>query len=149
MAEPKRITRSALDIGLVASLALFIAVLVNTSSASSMIATAALIALALLVTLIGIWRETARERALDEVELASESFGARSGISAVVLVTFLATFFAPLQGLIEWAASLFESAPQDPFPIYVRVFIMGLVCAMLIELTAKSIAAALWRRSKR
>ena len=149
MATSKLNIGSILDVVLVASLAIFIAVLINASSPVDPITSVLLLVLTLAVTAVGVWRESNKEQSLDEVQLASTSFGARWGISAVIFVTLLATFFAPLQGMIEFAGSSFEAAEGGPFSVPVRLFILGLVCAMVIELLAKLVAAAIWRRSKR
>ncbi|MEP2989767.1 MAG: hypothetical protein ABJN65_01050 [Parasphingorhabdus sp.] len=149
MATSNRKIGSLLDIGLVASLTAFIVVLVTGNSSANPLTSVLLIALALMVTSIGIWRETSKEQQLDEVQLAGLSFGARWGISVVIFVSLLATFLAPLQNIIEFAASTFEMAEGAAISASVRLFILGLITAMVIELSTKFVAAAIWRRSKR
>lgn len=140
---------SMLDVALVASLAGFVAVLINANSTTAPLTFFLLMGLTLAITVIGIWRESNSEKLLDEVQLAGASFGARWGISAVIFVTLLATFFAPLQGLIETAAASFGGGEKDLFSVPVRLFILGLVSAMIIELSAKFVAATFWHRTKR
>ena len=145
----KRKTGSMLDIGLVISLAAFVATLINAAAMPGILATGLLIVFTLAIAVIGIWREAHKEGQLDEVELAGASFGARWGVAAVIIIALLATFVPPLQSGINVMAAAFEASPASPIPASVRLFIAGLVCAMIVQLATKSLITLAWRRSKR
>lgn len=147
MSDKNKRTGSFLDLALVAGLVGFCITLVSTGTGRGLLVTALLIGMALLITGIGIWREAYRESQLDEVEMAGNSFGARWGICAVILLTLLSVFLTPLQGLITGFAQSFDPV-SSPFPIEVRLFVLGLICALALQLMTKTVVSAIWHRLK-
>ena len=106
-------------------------------------------ALALAVTVIGVIREAKKEEQLDEVELASASFGARWAVVAVTLLAVLMTFVQPLQSAIVHFSILATSGEGAAIPAPAKVFVLGLVTALAIQLTAKAALSSWWKWSKR
>ena len=129
-------SKGTIDMAMIASVAAFVVVFVNKDSLMPAIAGSLLVALAGVVGYIGFKREAGREAELDEVELAAESFGARSGVAVVILVTFLLLALPPLQNAIAGLVDL-EGVPENtPMPVTVAFFAAGLVSAMLLQLTS-------------
>lgn len=147
---PKLNKTSALfDIGLVATMFAFFAVMVNKPAFNPPIHTALLFALLLTATVVGWLREARKERQLDELELASASFGARWSAAVLGVVAVLLLFVTPIQDAIVWFAEAYEANEGRPLPAPVGVFVIGFVFAMMLQLTAKSALAAIWTWTKR
>lgn len=142
-------SRAILNLGLLASIVAFIFVLINIDELPSSIAVVVLFAIALATTAIGVIREARKEESLDEVELAGASFGARWGIVAVILVALMMTFIAPLQGAIVNFSTLATNSEAAAMPAPAKVFILGLVTALAIQLIAKATLSTFWKWSKR
>lgn len=138
-----------LDIGLVASLVAVIAVLVNKHAFSPPVYTALVFGLILATTVIGWWREAWKEKQLDELELASASFGARWSPAVLGTVAILLLFVTPLQDAIVWFDQAYENNEGRPLPAPAGVFLFGFVCAYFLQLTAKSALGAIWKWTKR
>jgi len=100
-------------------------------------------------TALGWWREAWRERRLDELELASESFGARWSAAVLTSVALLLLFVVPLQDAIVWFDRAYEDNEGRPLPAPVGVFLFGFIFAVALHLTAKSALGAAWMWTKR
>lgn len=137
------------DVGLVASLVAMFAVLVNKHAFSPPVYTALLVGLLLAATALGLWREARKEQQLDELELASASFGARWSPAVLGTVAILLLFVTPLQDAIVWFDQAYEDNEGRPLPAPAGVFLFGFVCAYFLQLTAKSALGAIWKWTKR
>jgi hypothetical protein len=145
--------QGVLDITLVASLATFFAVLVNRPSFSSVAYTILLTGLLAGVTLISVKRESRKERLLDEMQLASVSFGSRWALAAIVAVIFLFLFATPLQDAVglwfERVQDRFQENGGKALSPPAALFWLGMVTTMTLYLVARSLLAAIWTWRKR
>ena len=66
----------------------------------------------------------------------------------MILLALLASFLTPLQDLIGQAATAFEASPANPVPPAVRLFLLGLVCALVLQFSTKALITAVWHRMK-
>jgi hypothetical protein len=146
--KPSKAT-ALLDLGPIAAMIAFIAVLINKASIAAPLDTALLLILALAATAIGLKREAQKEARLDEVELAGANFGARWSIAVVTVAALLMLFIAPLQNAITQLSMLMETSNGVSMPVPGKVFVLGMVSAIAIQLTAKSTLAAIWKWTKR
>ena len=137
------------DIGLIASMIGFVLVLINGQALVPLAYTALLFALLLAAMLFNIKREAHKEQQLDELQLASASFGARWSFAALGLVMLLMLFITPLQSAVAYIANIAEHSNGAPMVSPSKTFLMGLVAAMVIQLTAKSALSAIWTWTKR
>jgi lysylphosphatidylglycerol synthetase-like protein (DUF2156 family) len=142
-------SRAILDIGIVALLVALLAVLANKQAFSPPVHSGLLFALLAAATAIGWWREARREKRLDELQLASESFGARWSAAVLSAVALLLLFATPLQDAIVWFDQAYEDNEGRPLPGPVGVFLIGFVFAVMLHLTAKSALGAAWLWTKR
>ena len=138
-----------LDIGLVLLLVALVAVIANKQAFSQPVHSALLFALMLGVTALAWWREARKEEQLDELELASASFGARWSAAVLGTVALLFLFVTPLQDAIVWFEEAYRNNEGRPLPAPVGVFVLGFVFAMLLQLSARSVLAAVWMWTKR
>lgn len=142
-------SRALLDVGHVAALIAFSAVLINKAAIPAPLDMALLVMLALAVTAIGLKREAQKEARLDEVELAGANFGARWSVAVVIVAVLLMLFVAPLLSAITQLSMLMEQSNGVAMPAPGKVFVLGMVAAVAIQLTAKSALAAVWKWTKR
>ena len=138
-----------LDIGLVLLLVALVAVIANKQAFSQPVHSALLFGLMLGVTALAWWREARKEEQLDELELASASFGARWSAAVLGTVALLFLFVTPLQDAIVWFEQAYRNNEGRPLPAPVGVFVIGFVFANVLQLTAKSALAAAWMWTKR
>ncbi len=137
------------DIGLVALIVALIAVIVNKQAFSQPAYSGLLFGLMLGVTALAWWHEALKERQLDELELASASFGARWSAAVLGTVALLLLFVTPLQDAIVWFEQAYRNNEGRPLPAPVGVFVLGFVFAMMLQLSAKSVLGAAWMWTKR
>jgi hypothetical protein len=149
MARMRKRKAAILDIGLVILMVAVFAVLVNKRAFSPPAYTALLFGLMMAVTVLGWRREARKEKQLDELELASASFGARWGVAVLGTVALLLLFVTPLQDAIVWFDQAYGNNEGRPLPTPVGVFLLGFLFAMFLQLTAKSVLGAAWMWSKR
>lgn len=138
-----------LDIGLVLLLVALVAVIANKQAFSQPVHSALLFGLMLGVTALAWWREARKEEQLDELELASASFGARWSAAVLGTVALLFLFVTPLQDAIVWFEQAYRNNEGRPLPAPVGVFVLGFVFAMMLQLSARSVLAAVWMWTKR
>lgn len=142
-----------LDIALLSTFALFVGVLVNKPALSPVAYFALLFALMIAANAISIKREARIERQLDELELASVSFGSRWAVSAIGIAAMLFLFVTPLQdAVVAWFQQVESNVGARggrAMSAPATVFLLGMVVAMAIYLTAKSTLAAIWTWTKR
>lgn len=149
MTRTPRKKTAMFDVGLVASLVAMFAVLVNKQAFPPPVYTALLVGLMLAATVLGLWREARKEGQLDELELASASFGARWSPAVLGTVAILLLFVTPLQDAIVWFDQAYEGNTGRPLPAPAGVFLFGFIFAMALQLTAKSALGAIWTWTKR
>lgn len=142
-------TGAMLDLGLGVAMVSLLAVLINKHAFSPTVHTALLFGLMLALTVLAWWREARKEKRLDELELASASFGARWSIAVVGIVALLLLFVTPLQDAIVWFDQAYEDNEDRPLPAPVGVFVVGFVFAHLLQMAAKSALGAAWMWTKR
>lgn len=144
---------AVLDIALLSTFAVFVAVLVNKPAFPPVAYFASLFALMIAANAIGIRREARIERQLDELELASVSFGARWAVSAIGIAAMLFLFVTPLQdAVLAWFQQVelnVEARGGRAMSAPATVFLLGMMVAMAIFLTAKSALATIWKWTKR
>ena len=138
-----------LDIGLVLLLVALVAVIANKQAFSQPVHSALLFGLMLGVTALAWWREARKEEQLDELELASASFGARWSAAVLGTVALLFLFVTPLQDAIVWFEQAYRNNEGRPLPAPVGVFVLGFFFAMMLQLSARSVLAAVWMWTKR
>lgn len=148
MSGTSRKSRAMLNVGLVMSFVAMFAVLVNKQAFSQPVYSALLFGLMLGVTVLAWWHEALKERQLDELELASASFGARWSAAVLGIVALLLLFVTPLQDAIVWFEQAYNNEGR-PLPAPVGVFVLGFVFAMMLQLSAKSVLGAAWMWTKR
>jgi hypothetical protein len=142
-------TGAMLDLGLVVAIVALLAVIIKKHAFSPSVYTALLFGLMLAATALAWWREARKEKRLDELELASASFGARWSMAVVGTVALLLLFVTPLQDAIVWFDQAYEDNEDRPLPAPVGVFVFGFVFAHFVQLTAKSALGAAWMWTKR
>lgn len=146
-------TRAVLDIGMVATMIAFIAVLINRPSFAPPLYMTMLMGLMILATIITIKKETWKEQQLDELQLASISFGSRWAITAVGMAAMLFLFVSPLQDMIvAWFNSVeanVEAREGRAMSAPASLFVLGMAASMAIFLTSKSLLAYVWTWTKR
>jgi len=142
-------SRVLVDIGLVTLLVALIAVLGNKHSFSQPVHSALLFGLMVGIAALTWLREARKEEQLDELELASASFGARWSAAVLGMVALLLLFVTPLQDAIVWFEQAYRANEGRPLPAPVGVFVLGFVFAMMLQLSAKSVLGAAWMWTKR
>jgi hypothetical protein len=135
--------------GMVATFVAMFAVLVNKRAFDPPIYTAVLALLMLTATVLAWWYEARREQQLDELELASRSFGARWSTAVLGFVVLLLLFVTPVQDAIVRFAEAYEDHRTRPLPAPVGVFTFGFVVAMFVQMASKSVLGSVWTWTKR
>ncbi|GEM_PF-2782691 len=107
-----------------------------------------------IVALIGIGivntlREAHKEAQLDEMQLAAASFGARWAVTIPITMMLLLNFFPPIRDTAIAFLEVLAGPSDSPFPPLLRVFVMGMVLAVILQLAGKSLIAAIWTWRKR
>ena len=139
---------AAYDLGLLALCATFIAIIIGRDAFSP---TAYMTVLIIVVAAMGVLntlREAYKESQLDEMQLAAASFGARWAVTIPLTLMLLVLFIPPLQNAVLSFTEALYASSQSPLPPLIRVFIMGAVLAVILQLSGKLLISAIWTRTK-
>ncbi|GAA0277429.1 hypothetical protein GCM10009127_17760 [Alteraurantiacibacter aestuarii] len=140
---------AAVDIAFLASMIGFVAVMINQRAFTPGVHSVLLIALVAVALALNISREARKEKQLDELELASASFGARWAVTVLGIVMMLLLFVTPMQSAVAHLANAVENGSGVAMVRPSKTFLMGLCTAMVIQLGAKSALASIWKWTKR
>lgn len=140
---------SLYDFGLAALCIAFIVILMSKQSISPLLYTPALFLTLIAICVVNTFREAHKEAKLDEVQLAAASFGARWSVAVPITIMMLMLFLTPLQNATMSFAEALEAAEGSPAPPILRVFVMGMALAVVLQLLGKSLIAAIWTWRKR
>ena len=98
---------------------------------------------------IGVAVEVRADRGLDEVELAASRFGYRWGLLCGVNLLSLLTFLPPVQMLLADTAAALGRIQDKTMTAESRLFLLGIFCTFVAQMTFRSLFSAAWKWSKR